>query len=264
MSGKISLMTVGAALITTFIWSAIIQTIFFAFAAYKKSDKVTDLSYSLSFVILAIWLFTAGENSLFRFAITSMVVFWGIRLGAYLFMRILAIKKDARFDGIRENFWAFAKFWTLQGIGVWLILIPTTVALSRTNTVELGFISIVGVVMWVIGLTVESFADAQKFMFYQHKEISPTPWIEKGLWKYSRHPNYFGELLVWWGIFIAVTPALLGWTWLSIVGPLSITGLLLFVTGIPTVRKSMDKKFGDDPRYKEYLLRTRLLIPLPK
>ena len=113
-------------------------------------------------------------------------------------------------------------------------------------------------------MIVESIADAQKFTFYQNKKTMQTPWIETGLWKYSRHPNYFGELFVWWGIFVAVVPVLTGWSWLSIVGPLSITGLLLFVTGVPTVKKSMDKKFGDDPRYKEYLLRTRLLIPLPK
>ena len=76
-----------------------------------------------------------------------MVVLWGLRLGTYLFIRILSMKKDARFDGIRENFWAFAKFWTLQGLGVWLILIPTTVALSSITTVNIGIISMIGIVM---------------------------------------------------------------------------------------------------------------------
>jgi len=144
-SVTISIMSVSTVLLTTLLGSAIIQALFFAFAAYKKSDKVTDLSYSLSFVILALWLFAKREFSIFRIVLTMMVVLWGLRLGTYLF--ILSMKKDARFDGIRENFWAFAKFWTLQGLGVWLILIPTTVALSSITTVNIGIISMIGIVM---------------------------------------------------------------------------------------------------------------------
>ncbi len=109
---------------------------------------------------------------------------------------------------------------------------------------------------------IESVADQQKFAFKQ------TPggrgrWTDTGLWRYSRHPNYFGELLCWWGIFVFVAPGLGAWSLLALVGPLAITAILLFATGIPTLEASATRKWGENPEYHAYRARTRSLVPWP-
>lgn len=238
-----------------------IQVIFFTFAAYFKTDKVTDLSYGLTFVIVALYLVITQQHSLFHIILASMVVLWGIRLASYLFIRILKMKKDDRFDGIRENFWSFAKFWTLQGISIWIILLPTIIGMQKEAKVSM--IAILGIIIWLVGLVVETIADWQKYAFKNDRKTK-NKWTDIGLWKYARHPNYFGELLVWWGIFVYVSSSLQGVEFLTIVGPLVISALLLFVTGIPTVASRLEKKHGNNKEFKAYKKNTRLLIPLPK
>ena len=115
---------------------------------------------------------------------------------------------------------------------------------------------------WVVGLVIETIADAQKFR-YKSREGARAQWMDSGIWRYSRHPNYFGELLCWWGLFIFVAPGLGWWVVVGAVGPIAITGLLLFVTGIPTLEKTADRKWGRDPAYAEYRRRTNRLIPWP-
>ena len=112
--------------------------------------------------------------------------------------------------------------------------------------------------MWAGGLAIETVADAQKFA---HKRTRGAKWTSVGLWRVSRHPNYFGELLCWWGGFVFTAPDLGAWNALGIAGPLAITGLLLFATGIPTLEASAQKKWGADPEYQAYRRRTRLLVP---
>ena len=230
-----------------------IQAVFFLFAASFQTDKVTDLSYGLTFVILAIMFANA---SLFSIILAGMIVLWGARLAGYLFFRILKMKKDDRFDGIRENFWRFAKFWTLQGIAIWVIMLPALIAMTG-ETAQPPTVSIIGLLVFLAGLIIETIADWQKYRF---KAQGKSGFIQTGLWKHARHPNYFGELLVWWGVFLYTLPVLQGWEYLSVVGPIAITVLLLFVTGVPTLEKKMRKKKG----YAAYKKQTRLLVPLPK
>ena len=236
-----------------------IQVVFFAFAAWFKTDKVTDLSYGLTFVIVALYLVFSNPLSLVSVMLTAMVTLWGIRLAAYLFVRILKIGKDKRFDGIRERFWSFAKFWTLQGVAIWIIMVPVILGIDGSATT----IFWIGVFIWLIGLLIETVADWQKYIFKNNSK-NKGKWIETGLWKYARHPNYFGELLVWWGIFLAAIPGLAGVEFLAIVGPIGISALLLFVTGIPPLQKQMQKKYGGILAFNSYVERTRLLVPLPK
>jgi steroid 5-alpha reductase family enzyme len=227
-----------------------IQVVFFIFAAAFKTDKVTDLSYGLTFIIIAAYLYVVGQTSL---ALAAMVVLWGLRLASYLLVRIIHMKKDSRFDGIRENFWAFAKFWAGQGVAVWIIMLPVIIGGSSSWLW-------VGVIIWALGLGIETVADWQKYTFKKRNKDS---FVNIGVWRYARHPNYFGEMLVWWGVFFALVP-FTGWAWLAIIGPLSITSILLFVTGIPPLEKHMQKKYGKDPAFKQYVKNTRLLVPIKK
>jgi steroid 5-alpha reductase family enzyme len=103
-------------------------------------------------------------------------------------------------------------------------------------------------------------SDHQKYVF-KNKKDTDKPFIDYGLWKYSRHPNYFGEILVWWGIFIFIMPSLTGLSYLTIVGPVLITVLICFVTGIPTLENKYDKRYKDNPDYQKYKRETSVLIP---
>jgi len=168
--------------------------------------------------------------------------------------------RDARFDGIRERPWSFAKFWILQGVAVWVIMLPVTLWFGAPGA--WNWTKTAGVLIWMAGLVIETVADLQKF---RHKS-SPAGegrWVEHGLWRYSRHPNYFGELLCWWGVFAFVAGDL-GWRAVpGLVGPMAITLVLLFPDGHPTLARSGDRKYGGQPDYEAYKRRTSLLVPWP-
>jgi steroid 5-alpha reductase family enzyme len=246
-----------------------IQAVFFVAAALLKRDTFTDITYSLTFVVVALFLLFARRT----FFPTQVIVaagigIWGVRLGAYLFTRILTIKKDSRFDGIREHPLKFGRFWALQGITIAIIMVPAIVVLNASadpfprTPASIATLA-VGILGWAAGLLVEAVADGQRFAF-RNNPANQGKWIASGLWRLSRHPNYFGEMLCWWGMFLVVAPGLSGFLWLAVLGPVFITLLLRFVSGIPLLEKQADKKYGSDPAYREYKRSTRLLFPLPK
>ena len=235
---------------------------FFAVAAARKTDVVTDLSYSLTFALLAVVLPFTGAGKPVQLVASLLVVVWAVRLGAFLFRRILKMKVDHRFDGMRERPLRFARFWLLQAVTVAVVMLPVSYLLDREDPPGFGICSAVGAAVWLVGLVVEAAADSQKATF-RAKEENRSRFVASGLWRYSRHPNYFGEMLVWWGLFLYVVPVLHGWAFAVAAGPVFITVLLLFVSGIPLVERSADEKYGDDPAYRDYKRRTSILVPLP-
>jgi steroid 5-alpha reductase family enzyme len=242
--------------------SLAIQASFFIFAAAARTDKVTDLSYGLTFIALATVLLgrTAGPSGP-QIALALMIVAWGVRLAGYLFYRILRIHRDARFDGIREQPLKFLQFWFFQGVAVWVILLPTILWFARPGSAGgwTGWMT-AGAAVWLTGLVIETVADIQKYRF-KRAGGARARWVDRGLWRYSRHPNYFGELLCWWGLFVFVLPDPGWWLIVGAAGPLAITALLLFGTGIPTLEKSAQEKWGQDPEYLAYRRRTNRLVP---
>jgi len=239
-----------------------VNAAFFAVAAIRETDVVTDLSYSLSFALLALALPYAGARKLVQLIAALMVLLWAFRLGGYLFGRILRIKVDHRFDEMRDKPLRFARFWILQAISVAVIMLPVSYLLGRQGAYGFGPWAVAGMAIWFVGLAIETVADAQKSAF-KGTAKNRERFISSGLWRYSRHPNYFGELLVWWGLFVYAVPFLDGAAFAVAIGPLFLTLLLLFVSGIPLLEKSAEKKYGADPAYREYRRRTSILIPLP-
>lgn len=232
-------------------------------AFFYKTDKLTDLSYTLSFLFVGVTLFVLSEQTLLHAVLFLMIALWAFRLGGYLFIRIRKTKRDKRFDGVRESFPRFLKFWVLQGLSVFIILLPSIPFFSKGATV-LTMLGGIGIAVWCFGFVIEAIADYQKYTFINDPENSGT-WIAKGLWKYSRHPNYFGEILVWSGIYLYVLSHLgILATVVGVVSPLYIAYIILFQTGIPTVEKSADERWGDNPAYQAYKKRTSILIPLPR
>jgi steroid 5-alpha reductase family enzyme len=242
-----------------------LQALLFVLAATFRTDKVTDLSYGLTFCVLALVLIRGAADWTSPAAVLAMmVVGWGLRLAGYLFYRILRIGRDARFDGVREKFWAFARFWFFQGLAAWIIMLPVTLWFALADAAgPWSAPMVIGGVVWAAGLAIETVADAQKFADRMRKD-GRGRWTDRGLWQYSRHPNYFGELLCWWGIFVFVAPALGWWAAVGLAGPVTITGLLLYVTGIPTLEASANRKWGADPDYAAYRRRTNQLVPWPR
>ena len=238
-----------------------VQVFFFAFAALFKTDKLTDFVYGMTFVLMAGLFLARDDLSAAQITLCGAIVIWGLRLAAYLFLRILKIGHDERFDGRRENFWRFAAFWFFQGIVIWVALLPVTFALSG-EAWQPTALSYAGLALFLLGLIVETIADSQKFAF-RNNPANKGRWIETGLWQYSRYPNYFGEIVLWWGIFLMAAPGLSGAGWLSIAGPLCITWILIKVSGIPLLEESHQEKYGADPDWRAYVKRTSLLIPMP-
>ena len=235
---------------------------FFAVAAVRKTDVVTDLSYSLTFAVLAVVLPFTGAREPVQIVASLLVLVWAVRLGAYLFRRILRMKVDHRFDGMRDKPLRFARFWFLQAITVAVVMLPVSYLLDSNNPPGFGPWAIAGVCVWLVGLVIEAVADAQKSAF-RAKDENRGRFVANGLWRYSRHPNYFGEMLVWWGLFVYVVPVLHGAAFAVVTGPVFITLLLLFVSGIPLLERSADEKYGSDPAYRDYKRRTSILVPLP-
>ena len=250
------------AILVSFVVALAVNAAFFAIAATRRTDVVTDLSYSLSFAVLAIVLPFLGAHEPIQLVASLLVLAWAARLGVYLFRRILRIKVDHRFDGMRDSPLRFARFWLLQAISVAVILLPASYLLGRDTAPGVGLWALAGATAWAVGLVIESVADAQKSAFKARDE-NRGRFISSGLWRYSRHPNYFGEMLVWWGLFVYAVPFLDGAAFAVVIGPLFITLLLLFVSGIPLLERSADEKYGDDPAYREYKRATSILVPLP-
>lgn len=244
--------------------SIVINAVFFAFAAALRTDKVTDLSYSLSFVVLAAALLLQGRaTTALPMTVAVLVVAWAVRLGAYLLGRILKTGVDPRFDGMREHTLRFARFWALQAFTVWLVMLPSIRLFAQGDAGASFLLSIPGLALWAAGFAIEAVSDAQKAAF-RRDPVNAGRFISTGLWKCSRHPNYFGESLLWWGLFAAAAPAFRGWDFLTALGPLGLMLLLLFVSGVPLLEKSADKRFGADAAYLEYKRRTSVFVPLPR
>ena len=176
--------------------------------------------------------------------ITVLVVLYGIRLAGYLLLRILKTGKDARFDGIRENPFKFLVFFLLQIVWVYVVSLPVLFINSPVlPQIDVGAAGIVGAILFAFGLLYETIVDQHKYTFWNNPK-NRGKFIRSGLWALSRHPNYFGEICVWWGAFVMSCTILRRARWVAVVSPLFITGLLIFGSGMPTTERSADRKYG--------------------
>jgi len=242
--------------------SLAVNLLFYLFALIRRSDHFTDITYSLSFVILTLfYILSRPKPGPLPLISAVLVTAWAARLGGYLLLRIYWTGKDARFDRMRNKPLRFLVFWLLQAATVWLVLFPLFAFVSD-STASISTRIFLGLFLWAIGMTVETTADMQKFVF---KARNPEGlWIDSGLWGLARHPNFFGEMLVWWGFFLVTLPSINSLRILALIGPLFITLMLCFVSGVPILEKSAQKRYGHLSAYRAYRTRTRLLIPLPR
>lgn len=253
--------------IETLAISLLINIFLFVPAYFLKTDKLTDFSYGLSFILLSVYLFLNSAQTWVDTIVMIMVLIWAIRLITYLLVRIMKIGKDNRFDKIRNNPVKFMGFWIAQGITVWVVMLSSIGFLGATkeamivNLNNINFdIFLLGIIVYLIGLIIESVADYQKFKF-KLKPENKGLWISSGLWKFSRHPNYFGEILIWLGVYITTISNInYSSLFIGIISPIFIFVILRFFSGIPPLEKRYNERYSDNIDYKKYKDQTNLLI----
>lgn len=234
------------------------QAVFYAISTCFKTERLVDLAGTSNIALLALLsLYLSRSPSIRHVLVSIAIVVWALRLGTFLARRISVWKNDRRFAVIRSGPMRWARFWFIQGVWVWVTSLPAT-TLGTASVIPLAWSDLPAAVVFLLGLIVETVADAQKDGSRTRKG-----WPEKGLWRLSRHPNYFGEMLIWWGIYLAAAPALQGAGRVAILSPLLVMLLLLFLTGINLLEKSADKKYGGDPEYSMYKSHTSVLVPFP-
>lgn len=258
------------------------QLFFFSIAFSFKFDKLTDFAGGTNFIVLAIitLAFSAARDNARNIVVSVFIMLWGARLSGFLLFRILKTGKDDRFDDKRDKFWSFLGFWVFQMIWVWTCSLPVTI-LNSPNVTRYGQPAfgtgrdIAGVILYSIGMIMESVSDIQKYRF-RSAHGSDGAVCDVGFFNWTRHPNYFGEIIIQFAIFmIAVSPAAAGYTqggayaalYASIVGPFLLTALLMFLSGLPLQeRPGAKKRYEKGVRwaeYERYLHRTSILIPFP-
>ncbi len=242
---------------------SVLLNIFVFFFAYRnQTDHLTDITYSITFLTLAVFcIWRADKVGVDKYLLVTMVFLWAIRLGAYLFVRIRRMGSDSRFDEMRPVWSRYIKFWMLQAVSVWLVALPYLHALvSSTEFENLHLLHWVGLIIWLSGWLIESLADYQKNKF----KADPTnkgKFIKEGLYRLVQYPNYLGEMMVWIGICIFCFPYFTGWQWLSVISPLWIITLLLFISGIPFLESSRKETYGHLEAYQDYIGRTKKVFP---
>lgn len=239
----------------------LINWLVFIPANMMQTEKFFDLTGSLTYITVTIVAFTHSQNIDDRsMLLAALVMIWALRLGTFLFRRILQDGKDDRFDKIKPNFLRFLNVWTLQALWVSLTAAAALIAITTTERKELGIFAIVGTVVWIIGFLFEVIADYQKRQFKKNP-ANKGRFIHTGLWSKSRHPNYFGEITLWVGIFIIAIPVLKGWQWVALLSPIFVTLLLTKISGVPGLEAKADKKWGGQADYEAYKAKTPVLIP---
>ncbi len=248
--------------------AALLGVVFFVAWLWARrigNYSIVDAVWALSFAPVALlytWLGTGWLPR--RLLIGALLAAWALRLGIHLTSRIASHHpaEDPRYAILRERWasrWAFLIFFLAQGLLVWLLTLPVHLICSNASG-HLQWLEIVGFGVWAIGLVGEAVADRQLKKFARNRNRDSDKSVcQHGLWKYSRHPNYFFQSLLWWGLFLAALAA--PWGWLAILAPLAMLYTLLRVTGIPLTEKLSVKNRGEN--YRRYQQTTSAFLPLP-
>jgi steroid 5-alpha reductase family enzyme len=238
------------------------MSMWFVFSVIKQRNDVADVAWGLGFVLMT-WIsfFVSDVFSLRSVLVGVMVTIWGLRLAIHIYTRNKNKSEDYRYLAWRQEwgnwfyFRSFLQVYILQGVLLFLIVMPV-LFINNSAVTSLNIFDLLGFIIWTIGLFFEVVGDLQLSRFIKDSN-NKGKLMRSGLWAYTRHPNYFGEVTVWWGVWLmaATLPSGL----FSIIGPLTITVLILKVSGIPMLEKKME----ENPEFAEYKRMTSVFIPLP-
>ena len=238
-----------------------VQWLVFVHAYRKQTEHFFDLTGSLTYITLALFaLSVSGDDRAWLIAV--LVLIWAARLGTFLFSRVREAGSDARFDSIKPDFMQFFMTWTLQGLWVFITFAPGLAAMTSVQSKSLGIFALAGTLLWISGFAIEVVADSQKRRFRANPE-NRDRFIATGLWAWSQHPNYFGEILLWCGIAVIALPVLSGWQYLTLISPLFVYLLLTQISGVRMLDARARRQWGKDAAYQAYRERTPTLLLKP-
>jgi len=239
---------------------AIYMTLLFILAVILKDNSIADIAWGPGFVLTAIIVMSYhGAFSAGNILVTALVAVWGVRLGTRIFRRNAGRGEDWRYRKWRQDWGrlfylrSFLQVFMLQGVILLLNAAPVIIA-NSSPAGRPGVLTWTGTAVWLVGFIFESVGDVQLDRFVKNPS-NRGKILDTGLWKFTRHPNYFGEVTMWWGIFIISLESPLGY--IGIIGPAIITIMILFVSGVPMTERAM----ADDPLFRDYKKRTSVFIP---
>ena len=240
----------------------LIHWLFFIPAYLLKTEKFFDLTGSLTYISIMVYVVYTKNNlqeQLGSIILASLVILWAVRLGSFLFLRIKKAGEDKRFREIKTSFARFFLLWTISGMWVSFCSMCALTAVASNDGVVLNNIFYIGLVTFIIGLSIEIIADSQKTKFRKDPK-NKDKFINEGLWAKSRHPNYVGEITLWAGVAIMSFSSLEGWQYVSLISPIFTYLLLVYVSGVPQLTASGQKKWGHLESYQDYIKNTPTLI----
>jgi len=245
----------------------LIQWILFIPAFYFQTEKFYDLTGSITYIFIVSYISIqsnfAKNVNLGNILLASFIILWAIRLGSFLFTRIHKSGEDKRFKFIKPSPSRFFMTWTLQGMWVSICsMCALTAMASKNGVIQNGFFYI-GMLVFIAGFVIEIIADWQKSIFRKNP-ANKDQFISNGLWYYSRHPNYFGEITLWLGISIMSFSSLSSWQYITLISPLFTYMLLVYVSGVRILEISGLEKWGHLQNYQEYIRTTSSLFPYAK
>ncbi len=236
----------------------VVQWIVFVPSYIAQTEHYFDLTGSVTYLsVVALAVAMSPSPDLRTWVIAALISMWALRLGTFLFKRIKQDGSDSRFDEIKPVFARFLSAWCLQGVWVSITAAAGLAAITSQSNAPLGLVGYAGIALWLAGFTIEVVADRQK---RQHRASNPGKFISTGLWAWSRHPNYFGEIMLWTGVAVIALPSLSGWQYATLVSPLFVYLLLTRASGVPLLEAKSDKRYGDDPAYQAYKDSTPVLM----
>jgi len=240
--------------------SVFIQILFFIPSYLLKTERLYDLVGSSTYIVVTTIAYLSVPNK----SVTDTILFlfisiWGIRLGTYLFSRILRDNDDVRFEKAKKNFFWFLQYWIGQALWVSITSCAGVIAILKTESNSINNILILGVLIWVLGFTLEVIADLQKSKFKKNQNTNKT-FISTGLWSKSRHPNYFGEITLWVGIYVISFSSFSDIEFLTVISPIFVYILLTRMSGINMLEKIADERYGHLPEYIIYKEETPILF----
>lgn len=232
-------------------------------AMLNQTEKFFDLTGGISNVTLPLFAALLTSNVDIRgWLLTFLIVVWGGRLGLFLYQRIQTAGHDSRFDVMKTKPMRFFVTWSLSALWSSLSLAAALAAITSSIQKPLGIIGIIGLLVWIIGFAIEVTADQQKTAFKADPKNKGN-FITSGLWSWSRHPNYFGEIVLWIGIALIALPVLSGWQFATLISPIFVIVLLTRISGLPMLEAKADKTWGGQKDYEAYKANTPVLIPKP-
>ena len=228
----------------------------------EKYFDFTGMVATLLVVLTAMFalLSSGAEASIRSVFVASFVSVWTLRLGIFLYKRIVKAGEDIRFRDIKKSLPKFLMTWTLSALWVFLTTVNAITLIALNPLEPIGIFFIMGALLWLLGFGFEVIADRQKKHFSEQPK-NEGRFITQGLWSVSRHPNYFGEIILWAGIAIISLPFLSGWQFVTLVSPVFVFLLLTRISGLPFLEDKAEKKWGEDKDYIEYKKRTPILVP---